>query len=108
MSVYRRHTSSLYYSSEVDRLVHRRKYGIGELQLYDTVNKHFQGRYKRGLVNLANSVFGDLFVDAQRTDNYTFFDEATEAFPEFAMAFLSELKILRARRGPGEDETVEL
>lgn len=59
MSVYRRHAASLFYASEISPKANRLKHGLSELRSYDTIGKHFSGRYANVLQPLANSVFSN-------------------------------------------------
>lgn len=88
MSVYRRHKKSLYYSVLKSLVEHRRIHGMKELEMYDAVNTHFNGRYLRLLQNLANGVFTDFFNLYLKGHESSFLDEACARFPAFGKPFL--------------------
>lgn len=101
MSVYRRHRKSLYYTSEsFDTLIeHRLIHGMKELETYEVVNKHFDGRYLRAFSSLANGVFSAFLKHQLDTGDESYLKEATERFPILGGEFLKELKIFRVSRG---------
>lgn len=88
MSVYRRHKKSLYYSVLKSLVEHRRTHGMKELEMYDSVNAHFNGRYLRLLQDLANGVFTDFFNLYLKDHDNSFLDEACTRFPVFGKPFL--------------------
>lgn len=93
MSVYRRHGSSLYKDSFINRLEHRRKFGMAELETYHTVNEHFRGRYFLPLAKLANGVLSDFLEIFMKEGEKHFLDLACESYPEFGRYFLSQIRL---------------
>jgi glycosyltransferase involved in cell wall biosynthesis len=97
MSVYRRHAKGLYFLSETNRLRHRYAVGMSELEMYDTVNKHFGGKYQSILSNLANGVMDDWLLYSEQEDTASLLETVAEKYPDFARNFLSSLKKVSAR-----------
>lgn len=95
MSVYRRHTASLFYASEISPKANRLKHGLSELRTYDVINRHFKGRYAKVLQSLANNVFANLLEHSMQTGEDTLLTVAKERFPELAREFFAEVKIVR-------------
>lgn len=95
MSVYRRHTASLFYASEISPKANRLKHGLSELRTYDVINRHFNGRYAKVLQSLANNVFANLLEHSMQTGEDTLLTVAKERFPELAREFFAEVKIVR-------------
>lgn len=93
MSIYRRHAASLYRDSFLDRLKHRKRFGMAELETYHAVNEHFQDRYFLPLAKLALGVFADFLELHMAQDDTTLLDAASAKYPKFAKYFLSTLKI---------------
>ena len=93
MSVYRRHGSSLYKYSFINRLEHRRKFGMAELETYHAVNEHFQDRYLLPLAKLANGVLCDFLEIFMKEGDKHFLDLACESYPKFGKFFLSQLTL---------------
>lgn len=93
MSVYRRHGNSLYKDSFVNRLEHRRKFGMAELETYHTVNEHFQNRYFLPLAKLANGVLCDFLEIFMKKGDKHLLDLACESYPKFGQYFLSEVTL---------------
>lgn len=92
MSVYRRHSAACYNHAFLDAVAHRRATGMAELNVYDIVNRHFQGRYQQKLKRLAASVF-DAYMQIYVTEGSSaLLDEACEKFPEFGAWYLSRIK----------------
>ncbi len=96
MSVYRRHKSSIYWLAEVDRLKHRTVVGQAELKMYDTVNRHFEGKYESVLLDLACGVFADCLLYANETDDFEVFNKICDLYPHFAKEVLRRLKMEKA------------
>jgi glycosyltransferase involved in cell wall biosynthesis len=96
MSVYRRHDKGVYWLSEVDKLKHRAKVGMKELEVYNVVNEHFHGRYETILSDLANGVFADcLLYDTERAEEEgeePILPELCDKYPKFGQYFLNTLK----------------
>lgn len=95
MSVYRRHTASLFYASEISPKANRLKHGLSELRSYDVINKHFKGRYAKVLQPLANNVFANFLEHYMETGDNGPLTTANERFPELAKVFFSEVKVMR-------------
>lgn len=87
MSLYRRHDHALYAHAFQDTEAHFQDHGMTELKTYQVCNNHFKNRYFRNFSALANSVFAAFFNIAHDTKDSTLLDEATMAFPEFAVEF---------------------
>ena len=104
MSVYRRHGSSLYKYSFINRLEHRRKFGMAELETYHAVNEHFQDRYFLPLAKLANGVLCDFLEIFMKEGDKHFLDLACESYPKFGRYFLSQVTLTSqppvAQEGP--------
>lgn len=95
MSIYRRHPNSLYKDSFHNRIEHRKRMGMAELETYMAVNDHFHDRYFLPLARLANGVFSDFLEIYVTKNDKTLFDEASQKYPKFAKHFLDNLKITR-------------
>lgn len=93
MSVYRRHSSSLYASAEGDHITHRAMHGMEELRTYAALNKHFRGRYYQKFCDLAASVLSDFIHIYVTTGDDTLFQKSVEVCPDFALDFLKQIKI---------------
>lgn len=93
MSAYRRHSTSLYRHSFIDRLKHRRTFGMAELETYHVVNEHFQNRYFLPLANLANGVLCDFLEIYMEEDDKRLLDDACMAYPQFCEYFFSKIKL---------------
>lgn len=93
MSAYRRHSTSLYRYSFIDRLKHRRTFGMAELETYHVVNEHFQNRYFLPLANLANGVLCDFLEIYMEEDDKRLLDDACMAYPQFCEYFFSKIKL---------------
>ncbi len=99
LSVYRRHTASLFYASEISPKANRLKHGLSELRSYDVINKHFKGRYAKVLQPLANNVFANFLEHYMETDDNGLLTTASERFPELAKDFFAEVKVVRVPGG---------
>ncbi len=99
MSVYRRHTASLFYASEISPKANRLKHGLSELRSYDVIDKHFKGRYAKVLQPLANNVFANFLEHYMETGDNGLLTTASERFPELAKAFFAEVKIVSVPGG---------
>jgi glycosyltransferase involved in cell wall biosynthesis len=96
MAVYRRHDKAMYYNSG-NILEHRSKYGMNELHCYDVVNKHFNNTYFEEICRLANDVFAN-FAELKVNNNASIFlDTACNLYPEFAMYFMNQIKIISSK-----------
>lgn len=104
MSAYRRHSTSLYRYSFIDRLKHRRKFGMAELETYHVVNEHFQNRYFLPLANLANGVLCDFLEICMNEDDESLLDRACRAYPKFGEYFFSQIKLKKMPRPPRKDQ----
>lgn len=101
MSVYRRHKKALYATASISPMEHRRVHGMAELAVYWTVNQHFHNRYFRSLAMLANGIFADFLKIYVEEGSQTLLDKASNAYPEFAQYFLSELKMVSKKNCEG-------
>ena len=99
MSVYRRHAASLFYASEISPKANRLKHGLSELRSYDTIGKHFSGRYANVLQPLANSVFSNFLEHYMEKGDDALLTAASEYFPELTRNFFAEIKIVRVSGG---------
>ena len=101
MSCYRRHADAVYMSAEGDMRAHRRRYGMRELSLYEELNRHFRGKYRRYFESLAVGVFSNFTEDAVRGEDAAFLTRAIALFPDFAAAFQKRLTdIYRGTHAP--------
>lgn len=82
MSVYRRHANALFLSAEKDGARHHIRFGMEELRLYATLNRHFQGKYFRQFHRLASGVLDCFRQVADQGDSHLL-EKARRAFPEF-------------------------
>ena len=98
MSVYRRHKTALYSTGFIDEVEHRRIHGMAELNVYQKVNNHFQGRYFSYFANLATGVFVNFIKIYKEKGDNSLLDQATREYPEFARHFLSSIKKVRVAR----------
>ena len=62
---------------------------------YDTIGKHFSGRYANVLQPLANSVFSNFLEHYMETGDDALLTAASEYFPELTRDFFAEIKIVR-------------
>lgn len=83
MGVYRRHEASQYYSAEVDRVLHRHKTGLAELETLKVINTHFKGRYESIVSVFADRVISDLFLYSIREHDNTDMEQAYILYPDF-------------------------
>lgn len=105
MSVYRRHANALYAKTFTSSKELRRDHGMAELEAYHAYNEHFGNRYFRSLAHLANGVFSDFLQIAVAENDDRLFNAAAEKYPEFARAFLKELKQQKHASGSGARPT---
>ena len=96
MSVYRRHSSSLFWRPrEASTVEHRLRFGIQELRLYQKLEEHFKKRGQKALRILVRGVFADLVKYSMETNNSAPLNKAVRYFPEFARDFLGRMKMLK-------------
>ena len=93
MSVYRRHSASLYSTAEKSHVEHRAAYGLEELRTYNVCNKHFKGRYYKDFCRLATGVFADFLQLYIETDDDTLLNRGIALCPDFAKDFLQHVKV---------------
>lgn len=98
MSAYRRHSTSLYRYSFIDRLRHRRSFGMAELETYHVVNEHFQDRYFLPLANLANGVLCDFLELYLEEGDKDLLDRACAAYPKFGEYFFKKINVKKMPR----------
>ncbi len=91
MSTYRRHVASFYYGSE-HVVEHRLKHGMDELNTYNAINEHFDGKYQLLMTNLSSGVFTSFLKHYLATKDDTYLNQASEAYPHFAKVFLNSIK----------------
>lgn len=98
MSYYRIHNKGVYHLVYQDRIQHRYNTGYKEMETYDAIDRHFDGRYFKLLGNLAGEVLFDCILYDQRTPKTDADDPMPTAsrlikrFPKFGKYFLDELK----------------
>lgn len=93
MAVYRRHPASLYALADIGHTKHRAVHGMKELELYDTLDRHFKRKQQEAFFCFANDVFADFTRIYAQTGDDSALVEACERFPIFGKRFLSELKV---------------
>ncbi len=95
MGVYRRHGNAMYAKSFVDPLAHWRIHGMGELHALKAYNDHFNNRYFRNFSSLAEHIFVAYLKIAAEEGDSSFLDQASEAYPQFALEFFRNTNKLR-------------
>ncbi len=93
MSVYRRHTSSLYASAEGNHVDHRKIHGMNELRTYSMLNKHFKGKYYDDFCRLAMGVFADFVHIYATSGDDSLIQQGVTICPDFGRDFLRQIKI---------------
>ncbi len=98
MSVYRRHEKSVFHLSEVDALKHRARFAIREIDVWDVINKHFNGKYESIIVDMVNHIFADcVLYDAQQEEKGVIEEpmlhKLANKYPDFTRKFLAVLRI---------------
>lgn len=83
MSVYRRHPDGLFIQTETDTVGHRKKCGIVEMQLYECLDLHFEGRFAEPLHKLGLNIFSELAQDAAKRSDPSYLFNFVEEFPIF-------------------------
>ena len=91
MSVYRRHGSSFFAASEKDHVRHRGVYGLHELRLYATVERHFKGKFHAQLSRLATGVFSDFVMHYLKSGDDSLLQQGVATCPEFGKEFMQKL-----------------
>jgi glycosyltransferase involved in cell wall biosynthesis len=98
MSVYRRHSRGLYWSSTEDPLRHAAVTGFRELAMYDVVNRHFNGQYESALLPLTDGVFAVCMrYDVERAEKdgaAPVLDTLCAAYPAYARHFMTTLRTI--------------
>ncbi|MDE6734800.1 MAG: glycosyltransferase [Desulfovibrio sp.] len=94
MGVYRRHGNALYAKSFVDPLAHWRIHGMGELHALKAYNDHFNNRYFRNFSSLADHIFVAYLKIASEEGDSSFLDQASAAYPQFALEFFRNINKL--------------
>ena len=94
MGVYRRHGNALYAKSFVDPLAHWRIHGMGELHALKAYNDHFNNRYFRNFSSLADHIFVAYLKIATEEGDSSFLDQASAAYPQFALEFFRNVNKL--------------
>lgn len=97
MSVYRRHSGAFYNNAFISTKNHLCQHGMKELETYQALNRHFQRRYFASLANLANGVFTSFLELKMDKGDDSLLNEATEKYPDFALHFLKNLKIVHKK-----------
>lgn len=100
MSVYRRSSGSFYYSSEdrKDTTQHRLAHGMEELRAYHVINLHFQRRYERIIMSLANSVLFDFLQWSRSSGSDELLHRAGAAYPQFMRHFIDSMEAARRKQ----------
>ena len=98
MSVYRRHEKGAFYLSEVDKLKHRAKVGIREIEVYDVINKHFDRKYEPILLDLILHIYADCLLYDARQEEEGIVEEPmlfklSDKYPEFTRHFLASVNM---------------
>lgn len=98
MSAYRRHRGGLFYSAETKStsVPHRLAHGMSELRMFDTVNKHFGGRYARPIMSFASNVLADFLQHYMTTKDDSLLKDAEARYPDFVRNFLHKIQLARA------------
>lgn len=92
MSVYYRHSTSLYASAESSHTGHRRIHGLDELRTYCVCNQHFQGKYYDDFYRLAVGVLADFTNIYMETGDDSLLAKAAELAPRFTHDFLNQVR----------------
>ncbi len=100
MAVYRRHTESLFYQTEISTAVHRRKYGAPEVILYDILDMHFEGQLTEMLHLQSIDVFMTLVFDARNIQDSFYLKRFLKICPSFEQYI--------ARVGSDSENTVKI
>lgn len=93
MAAYRRHAASLYASAEVHHTSHRLIHGMRELEVYDTLDRHFRRKLHKEFSGLADGVFADLTSYYAETGDDGPLIRACESWPMLGRDFLNKLKL---------------
>ena len=96
MGVYRRHKKGVYYLAAVDKLKHRAKTGMKEIEVFDVINRHFNRVYEPILLDATDNIFADCAVydetRAKQEGMEPVFTKMCEKYPEMAWHFLQSMK----------------
>lgn len=95
MSRYRRHPNAGYASADGDTVTHRLKKGMLELETYQICDEHFKGARHKDFQTLADGVFTSYLRHYNQSDDSSFLDRASQAFPVLAKGFLTDLDKLK-------------
>ncbi|MDR2050479.1 MAG: glycosyltransferase family 2 protein [Deltaproteobacteria bacterium] len=87
MSVYRRQAGGVYALSAKDKLRHRNKVALAELETYKVINEHFQGQFETFMFGLARTVFLECLRYKRQGRGDAVFDKLAEKYPELAEDF---------------------
>lgn len=98
MATYRRHDRAYYAQAFLSTREHRRSRGIQELETFQAVDRHFQGRFFPTFADLANSVLANFLEIKLRDGDGSLLDEAAHKFPAFMQYFLQSVEIQRGVR----------
>lgn len=100
MAVYRRHGAAAYATADTnDPKRHFLRHGLRELEVFDELNRHFSGKYRKDFENLAVGVFARLYTHAIESDDDAPFQMAVKLFSGFARNFLEQLAAVSTREG---------
>ena len=91
MAVYRKHSAGMWASS-TQGIAHRRRYGRGQLILFDDLTKRFGGFYKQHFSALYEQVFKELLWDLLDRNDVKGVMELMEQCMPAAMPTLKKLK----------------
>lgn len=92
MSVYFRHSASLYTSAEGNLVDHRHIHGFNELRTYCICNQHFQGKYYDYFCRLAVGVLANFTQVYRKTGDDSLLKKAAELAPRFTHDFLNQIR----------------
>lgn len=96
MAVYRRHPAALFATAEKGPAIHRARYGIQELQLYEVLDAHFRRAFHKDFQKLADGVFASLTQIFIESGDDSALVEAAEKYPLFGKTFLAGLNLKKA------------
>ncbi len=104
MSVYRRHKTALYKEGEESTVKHRLVHGMGELECFDAVSKHFQNKFDSELFKLTNGVFANYLQYYLENGDDSYLNTAVDQYPNFAKFFLSSLSLTKTPQSKDKHE----
>lgn len=93
MSVYRKHSASLFKDSFKQPEKHALDHGISELNTYSVLNKTFKFRFFSIFSMLANGIYTNMLNAGIKANDTSKFDDALIKFPFFGQKFLEALHL---------------